>query len=141
MKRVTILLVPLIAGLVFGVGLVVSGMIDTRNVKGFLDITGTWKPALALVMVGAILVGLPLFQWAQRRGKALHGDPLETPPKIVDFRLVAGAAIFGIGWGLSGICPGPALVWLGFAPQTIAPFLLAAAAGAGLANLLRKDQA
>jgi uncharacterized membrane protein YedE/YeeE len=137
MKPIVARLVPLACGLIFGAGLVVSGMVDTDNVKGFLDIAGIWKPDLALVMGGAILAGLPLFQWTQRRGKALDGNAVETPPKVVDLRLIAGAAIFGVGWGLSGICPGPALVWLGVSPLTIAPFLLAVAAGAFLADRCR----
>jgi len=99
MKRLAAWLIPLLCGLIFGAGLVVSGMVDTNNVKGFLDVAGTWKPALALVMACAILVGLPLFQWTQRHGKALDGGALETPPKVVDPRLIAGAAIFGVGWG------------------------------------------
>ncbi len=128
-------------GLLFGAGLILSGMIDPAKVKGFLDVAGVWRPALAFVMGAAILVALPAFQWTRRRGKALTGEALETPAQAIDARLIAGAALFGVGWGLSGICPGPAIVWLGVSPMTIAPFVLALIAGALMAHLFkRRDQ-
>ena len=123
-------------GLVFGIGLTLSGMVDPARVKGFLDVSGTWRPALGFVMGAAILVALPLFQWARRRGKALGGEELDAPPQAIDARLVAGAAIFGIGWGVAGVCPGPAIVWLGLSPMAVAPFILALIAGAWLAGLV-----
>ena len=125
-------------GLLFGAGLILSGMIDPARVKGFLDVAGVWRPALAFVMGAAILVALPAFQWARRRGRALTGEVLETPPQAIDARLIAGAALFGVGWGLSGICPGPAIVWLGVSPMTIAPFVLALIAGALMAQLFKR---
>ncbi|MEI9903299.1 MAG: DUF6691 family protein [Asticcacaulis sp.] len=137
MKAFAIPAFSLFFGLVFGAGLVLSGMIDTANVKGFLDVAGTWRPALAFVMGGAVLVALPLFQWMKRHGKSLTGDDLDTPPQVIDVRLVLGAAIFGIGWGLSGICPGPGIVWLGIKPLEVAPFILAVIAGSLLADLFR----
>jgi uncharacterized membrane protein YedE/YeeE len=100
------------AGALFGVGLVVSGMTDPRNVVGFLDFAGHWNPSLAAVMIGAIGVhatGLRLFR---ARGPLVAGS-IDGEPWI-DGRLVGGAAIFGIGWGLAGYCPGPAIVALGF---------------------------
>ncbi|MGN6423848.1 MAG: DUF6691 family protein [Asticcacaulis sp.] len=128
----------LIFGLLFGAGLVISGMTDTANVKGFLDITGHWRPALALVMGGAVLTALPLFRLAQRRGQVMAG---QIPPARIDARLLIGAGIFGVGWGLSGVCPGPALVWLGVDPAQIAPFVIAVLVGAGLADLLAAPRA
>ena len=137
MKTWATLFLSLFFGLIFGFGLVVSGMINTANVIGFLDITGDWKEALAFVIGGAVVVAFPLFQWAKRRGLSLTGNGLETPPQKVDFRLIFGAAIFGIGWGLSGICPGPAIVWLGINPAKILPFIAAVIAGSILADLFR----
>jgi len=128
-------------GLMFGFGLILSGMTDPANVKGFLDVAVAWRPALAFVMGAAVLVALPIFQWTRRRGKALTTDTLEAPPQTIDAPLLIGAAIFGIGWGLSGICPGPAIVWLGLSPAAIVPFLLAVIAGALLARLFQRDQA
>ena len=87
-------------------------------------------------MGAAILVALPLFQWARRRGKALSGEGLDAPPQAIDARLIVGAAIFGIGWGVAGVCPGPAIVWLGLSPMAVAPFILALIAGAWLAGLV-----
>jgi len=137
MKTFLSALLTLGFGVLFGAGLVLSGMIDPAKVQGFLDIAGVWRPALAFVMGAAVLVALPFFQWTRRRGKALTGEGLEAPPQVIDVRLIAGAAIFGVGWGLSGICPGPAIVWLGLSPAAIAPFVLAVIAGALLAELFK----
>ncbi|AXQ31305.1 hypothetical protein D0B54_22625 [Solimonas sp. K1W22B-7] len=99
------------AGLLFGFGLILSGMTDPAKVRAFLDITGQWNPALAFVMGGAILAALPAFAWARRHQTTLAGAPLTLPNRtLIDARLVGGAALFGAGWGLSGLCPGPALV-------------------------------
>lgn len=138
-------LTPLGLGLWFGIGLVVSGMIYTANVKGFLDLAGAWRPGLTLVMGGAVLVALPIFQWVNRRGQALDGTSVEPPSRVIDARLIFGAAIFGIGWGMAGICPGPALVWLGIDPLAILPFIAALIAGnilvdLGLTVLSRKSR-
>lgn len=97
------------AGLLFGVGLVVSGMVNPRNVVGFLDVAGRWNPNLAAVMVGAIAVHAV----ALRLGRRRRPFALDRGPWL-DARLVGGAAIFGVGWGLAGYCPGPAIVSLGF---------------------------
>jgi len=103
-------------GALFGLGLLISGMLDPAKVLGFLDVAGAWNPQLAFVMGGAIAVAAPVFLIARRRERTLLGDPLELPDRRrLDWRLIAGAAIFGLGWGLSGICPGPGLVLLGFA--------------------------
>ena len=141
MRPVLSAVVALGFGLMFGIGLIVSGMTDPANVKAFLDVAGAWRPALAFVMGAAVLVALPIFQWTRRRGKALTADTLEAPPRTIDAPLLIGAAIFGIGWGLSGICPGPAVVWLGLSPAAIGPFLLAVIVGALLARLFQGDRA
>jgi uncharacterized membrane protein YedE/YeeE len=99
------------AGLVFGLGLILSGMTDPGKVIGFLDVFGKWDPSLALVMGGAILVGFFAFMLAQRRAKSFLGGSLHLPQRRdIDNRLVGGSLVFGIGWGLAGFCPGPALV-------------------------------
>jgi uncharacterized membrane protein YedE/YeeE len=102
----------IVAGVLFGVGLVLSGMTDPHRVRAFLDVTGAWDPTLAFVMGGAIVAHAPVVWWIRRRGRAALG-PLDLPTATaIDARLLGGAAIFGLGWGLSGYCPGPALVSL-----------------------------
>jgi uncharacterized membrane protein YedE/YeeE len=106
-------LFALVAGLVFGVGLLASGMTDPMKVQAFLDLAGAWDASLALVMGAALAVAAPAFVWAKRRGVSWSGAPIDLAlPRQVDLRLVAGAALFGIGWGLAGFCPGPSLVAL-----------------------------
>jgi uncharacterized membrane protein YedE/YeeE len=103
-----------LAGLVFGLGLIVSGMFNPAKVTGFLDIAGHWDPSLAFVMMGAIAVGLVAFTIARHRSRSLLGLPMDLPVgQVIDRRLVGGSLLFGIGWGLSGICPGPALTLVG----------------------------
>jgi len=123
-------------GLLFGLGLIRAGMIDTHNVKGFLDIAGLWKPALGLVMAAAIAIAAPLFYYAKRQNTPLWGDEFDTPPRIIDARLIWGSALFGLGWGLSGLCPGPAIVWLGFRPLDILPFIVTFGLGSALGQYL-----
>lgn len=113
----------LLSGLLFGLGLILSGMVDPAKVQNFLDIAGTWDPSLAFVMAGAIGVAAPGFWLVRRRAAPLSGSQFRVPPADapIDRRLVIGAAVFGIGWGLAGFCPGPALVSLPLAaPGTIA---------------------
>ena len=99
------------AGLLFGIGLILGGMTDPGKVIGFLDIAGSWDPSLAFVMGGAVLVGLFAFALARRRPTAHRGGAMHLPQRRdVDLRLVLGSLGFGIGWGLAGFCPGPALV-------------------------------
>ena len=101
----------LLSGLVFGLGLLASGMTDPTKIKGFLDLFGAWDPSLALVMGGAIAVGVPAFALARRRARSWTGTPFEIPATTaIDTRLLFGGAIFGVGWGLAGFCPGPAIV-------------------------------
>lgn len=104
-------LFALLSGLLFGSGLILSGMTDPAKVLAFLDIAGNWNPALMLVMGSAVLVAAPAYALARRRGVTLAGEPVHLPlRRQLDARLLGGSAVFGIGWGLSGICPGPGLV-------------------------------
>lgn len=108
------LFTALLAGLVFGLGLLLSGMASPAKVLGFLDLAGAWDPSLALVMLGAISVGLIAFGVAGRRSRSLLDLPMQLPSqRSIDRRLIGGSVLFGIGWGLAGFCPGPALVALG----------------------------
>ena len=101
----------LLSGLVFGLGLLLSGMGNPTKVQNFLDFSGQWDPSLALVMGGAIAIGLLAFTWAKTRSKALLGDLMQLPAsQSIDKRLITGSAMFGVGWGLAGFCPGPALM-------------------------------
>jgi uncharacterized protein len=105
------LVVAVIAGLLFGAGLGVAGMTDPAKVLSFLDVTGRWDPTLGFVMAGAIAVHAPVVLWLRRRGRPWIGDRLHLPAQgTIDRRLLGGAALFGIGWGLAGYCPGPAVV-------------------------------
>lgn len=107
------ILFSLLSGLVFGLGLIVSGMSNPAKVLGFLDLAGAWDPSLALVMGGAIGVAMPAFWLARRRGTALLGEPMQLPAsRRIDRRLLLGSLAFGAGWGIAGFCPGPALVSL-----------------------------
>lgn len=120
----------LLAGLVFGLGLIVSGMANPAKVLGFLDLGGAWDPSLALVMAGAIAVGLGAFALAKKRSVSLLGAPIKLPTAgAVDRRLVVGSSLFGIGWGVAGFCPGPALVALGMGEGKAVVFVLAMLAG------------
>ncbi|MBT9455687.1 MAG: YeeE/YedE family protein [Burkholderiaceae bacterium] len=106
-------LIALVSGLVFGLGLIASGMTNPAKVKGFLDLAGAWDPSLALVMGGAIAVGVLAFALARRRNRSWTGEPFEIPPgTLIDRRLIVGGLLFGVGWGIAGFCPGPALVSL-----------------------------
>lgn len=107
------LLFSLLSGLVFGIGLLISGMSNPAKVLGFLDLAGSWDPSLALVMLGAILVAMPAFWLARRRRTALLGDTMQLPTaQDIDRRLLLGSLAFGAGWGIAGFCPGPVLVSL-----------------------------
>ena len=127
-------LIALGAGLLFGAGLAISGMHDPAKVLGFLDIgaiaSGGWDASLAFVMAGALAVAVPAFHYARRRAAPLSGPRFHTPAaKAIDRRLTLGALIFGIGWGLVGYCPGPALAALAFGSTGTALFVLAMIAG------------
>jgi len=104
----------LLAGLIFGIGLILSGMSNPAKVLGFLDLAGAWDPSLALVMGGALIPASIAFWIARRRGRTLLDAPLALPAtRQIDRRLIGGSVLFGIGWGLAGICPGPAVVLVG----------------------------
>ena len=106
-------LTAFLAGLVFGLGLLLAGMANPAKVLGFLDLAGAWDPSLALVMVAAIGVALLPLTWAKRRSYSLLGAPMQLPVKReLDRRLIGGSLLFGIGWGIAGICPGPAVAIL-----------------------------
>ena len=103
-----------VSGLVFGIGLILAGMTEPLKVKGCLDLAGAWDPSLALVMAGAIALAVVAFARARRRERSWTGAPMEIPTnRSVDRRLIAGGVLFGVGWGIAGVCPGPALVALG----------------------------
>ena len=105
------IITALATGLIFGLGLILSGMTDPSKVIGFLDLAGPWDPSLAFVMGGAILVGVIAYQFARGRKTSYFGDPMRLPTaEQIDRRLVLGGLAFGAGWGLAGYCPGPALV-------------------------------
>ncbi|MEJ5127697.1 DUF6691 family protein [Comamonas sp. MYb21] len=133
------ILIAALAGLVFGLGLLVSGMADPQKVLGFLDLAGAWDPSLALVMGGAIALGLPGFALARRRSRSLLGEPMQLPARqAVDAPLLIGSALFGIGWGLAGYCPGPALVGTATGLGSAAIFSAAMLAGMLLFGLWSK---
>ncbi|ENY0908311.1 DUF6691 family protein [Serratia marcescens] len=132
-------LLALLSGVIFGLGLIVAGMANPAKVLAFLDVTGQWDPSLALVMVGAIAVAAPAFLWARRRERSLLGEPLQIPAAgRVERRLLAGSALFGVGWGIAGICPGSAWVLAGAEIQRVWPFLLAMLAGMALYEIIMR---
>jgi len=125
-----------LVGLLFGLGLILSGMTDPGKVQGFLDLAGSWDPSLAFVMGGAILVGLGAFALARRRTTSFLGGAMHLPSsRTIDRPLVVGSLVFGIGWGLAGFCPGPALVSLGAGHWQALLFTVAMLAGMALHDL------
>jgi uncharacterized membrane protein YedE/YeeE len=135
-------LTALLTGLVFGLGLIVSGMADPAKVLSFLDLAGHWDPSLAFVMAGAIVVGLVAFALASRRTVSLLGAEMKLPTsRKIDRRLVAGSTLFGIGWGIAGFCPGPALTALGMGEAKAVVFVVAMLAGMLLYELLERRTA
>ena len=129
-----VVLAALASGLVFGFGLAISGMTQPTRVLGFLDVlgiaSGTWDPTLAFVMIGALAVAAPGFLLARRRAQRLFAKAAAWPSKRdIDRPLVAGAVLFGIGWGLVGLCPGPAIVNLATLSSRVIAFVIAMAAG------------
>lgn len=124
------LLAAFAAGLVFGVGLILSGMTDPGKVIGFLDVAGRWDPSLGFVMGGALLVGFFAFRAAGTRAQTFFGGAMRLPAsRSIDARLVLGSVVFGVGWGLAGFCPGPALVSLGSGVPQAAIFVTAMLGG------------
>lgn len=136
-----IAIAALIAGLVFGLGLILSGMGNPAKVQNFLDIFGTWDPSLGLVMGGAIAVGLIAFTWAKRRKTSTLGEPMQLPTAtVVDRKLLTGAAMFGAGWGLAGFCPGPAVMNLATLQMEVWLFVVAMLAGMVLQHVTAKNR-
>jgi hypothetical protein len=111
---IKLIIAAALSGLVFGLGLIIAGMADPSKVLAFLDITGTWNPSLAFVMLGAIAISALPFRLMQSRSVSFLGKDIQLPSKReIDARLIIGSMLFGIGWGIAGICPGPGLVLLG----------------------------
>ena len=132
-------LTEFVVGLIFGIGLILSGMTDPSKVIGFLDLAGSWDPSLAFVMGGAILVGVFAFAFGKRRTTSFLRGALYLPKSTaIDKRLVIGGLAFGAGWGLAGFCPGPALVSLGAGQPKAAVFVLAMLAGMLVFELLER---
>ena len=137
-----LVLASLISGLVFGLGLIVSGMANPAKVLGFLDLAGPWDPSLALVMAGAVAVGLVGFAVARHRTTSFLGAAMKLPTaRNIDRRLVLGSVMFGIGWGIAGFCPGPGLVALGMGERKAAVFVAAMLAGMVLFALFERRRA
>ena len=131
----------LLSGLVFGLGLIVSGMANPAKVLGFLDLAGAWDPSLALVMAGAIGVGFFAFLIAKKRTHSFIGAEMKLPTaSAIDGRLLAGSALFGAGWGVAGFCPGPGLVALGMCEPKAVVFVAAMLVGMGTFSWREKRQ-
>ena len=130
-------IVSLASGVLFGAGLAISGMIDPARVRAFLDIGGAWDPTLAFVMGGALIPMAAAWAIVRRRSQPIVAEAFHLPAtRPIDSRLIAGAALFGVGWGLAGLCPGPAIAALAVAPVQALIFCAAMAAGFGLFRLL-----
>jgi uncharacterized protein len=134
-------LLQFVGGLIFGFGLILSGMSNPAKVLNFLDIaairSGTWDPSLAFVMAGAIAVALTGFRLVLRRPQPIFAERFHLPTKSdIDARIIAGPAIFGVGWGLVGFCPGPAITALGFGSAAAVIFVVAMFAGMWLARFI-----
>jgi uncharacterized membrane protein YedE/YeeE len=126
-------------GFVFGLGLLVSGMVNPAKVLGFLDLAGAWDPSLALVMAGAVAVGAGAFAFMKKRTRTLLGAPVLLPgARDIDGRLILGSLVFGVGWGLAGICPGPALVLAGTGSAKGLVVLVSMIAGNGIFEFFEK---
>ena len=131
--------VALASGSLFGIGLTLAGMTRVEKVRGFLDFTGRWDPSLAFVMGGAVLVHALAWRLVARRPRPVFAPRYElTPLRAVDARLVAGAAVFGVGWGLGGFCPGPAVVSLAGGAPAAGAFVAAMLAGFVVAGAVRR---
>ena len=132
----------LLSGLVFGVGLIIAGMANPAKVLAFLDLAGKWDPSLALVMGGAIAVGVVAFLVAGKRSQGYLGTTMQIPTaRNIDRRLILGSLAFGLGWGLAGFCPGPAIVALGAGYPKAAVFVVAMLVGMGVFELIERARA
>jgi uncharacterized protein len=136
------LLPPLASGFLFGMGLTVSGMTDPQRVRGFLDVFGDWDPTLAFVMGGAVLVMAVAWRVQARMAKPVFGEKFSLPDRSdLDPRLLTGAAVFGMGWGVAGLCPGPAVASLALSPVHAIPFVVAMLTGMLLQKVLMEKKA
>ena len=136
------ILTALLAGLIFGTGLILSEMANPAKVLAFLDMTGSWDPSLAFVMLGAISVGAIAFSVARRRSQTYLGSSMQLPTsRVIDKRLILGSLAFGIGWGMAGICPGPGLVLVGAGNLHGMVFVAAMLLGMGIFELLERHRA
>lgn len=136
------LLPPLLSGVLFGAGLTVSGMTDPVRVQGFLDVFGAWDPTLVFVMGGAVIVMAVAWRIRNRMGTPIFAERYSLPDrKDLDGRLIAGSILFGIGWGIGGLCPGPAVASLALSPVSVAPFVVAMLAGMVLQNVFAQASA
>lgn len=132
-------LTALLAGVIFGLGLLLAGMANPAKVLGFLDLAGAWDPSLALVMAGAIALAVAPMSWAKGRQQSLLGAPMQLPQKReLDRRLILGSLLFGIGWGIAGICPGPAVAIVLTGHWQALLFVAAMLAGMGLFEWLER---
>lgn len=128
-----------LAGIVLGLGLIFSGMANPGKVIGFLDIAGSWDPSLGLVMGGGLVVGSIGFAVLKKQHKTLLGEPLNLPAsRKIDLRLILGSILFGIGWGITGICPGPGLVLLGAGIPEGVIYIVSLLAGMTLYSVIEK---
>lgn len=135
-------LTAFLAGVIFGLGLLLSGMANPAKVLGFLDLAGAWDPSLALVMLGAIGAAILPFSWAKRQSRSLLDAPMRLPDRRdLDRRLIVGSLVFGIGWGVAGICPGPALAVLLSGHWQVVVFVLAMLGGMLLYTALERRRA
>jgi uncharacterized membrane protein YedE/YeeE len=135
------IIISFLAGLIFGIGLIISGMADPAKVLAFLDVTGLWNPSLIFVMAGAIGLGFFAFLCAKSRRTTVLGTEMKLPSVTrIDRRLIIGAVLFGIGWGIAGFCPGPALVGLGMGLPKALIFVVAMLGGMALYELFDRPR-
>lgn len=133
--------IEFVLGLSFGLGLLISGMTDPGKVQGFLDLVGLWDPSLAFVMGGGVMVGLLAFGWARKKPRSLSGAPFHWPEMTqIDRPLILGSLMFGLGWGLAGFCPGPALVAMAAGNDKALVFVLAMMVGMVLFEVFKKKR-
>lgn len=130
-------LMAFICGVVFGLGLLLAGMVNPAKVLGFLDLAGQWDPSLGMVMLGAIGTALIPMQWSRKQKRSMLGSPMRIPTlRTLDRRLVGGSLLFGVGWGIAGICPGPALALVFTGHWQIMVFVFAMLAGMAVYSTL-----
>lgn len=133
------LVLAALSGALFGMGLLVAGMTDPAKVRGWLDVFGEWDPTLGFVLTGAIIPMVIAWRVAARRKVSLTGTPLPAPPsQKIDGALIAGAALFGLGWGFAGLCPGPSMAVLGFGGTPYLVFFAAMVLGMALFGLWKR---